>query len=446
MAFTVTQEKVEGLSHFYEIKITANVIESHMDKEVSRIQETAQVPGFRKGKVPVAIIKKRYGESLVNDTINHVIQDAVFHLFQERKIRPALTPDLDFDEYEDGKDFVFKVTLETYPETPDIDFSKLELERSVVQVDEAEITKGIDRLAQWSKFAKKIEDASHKAEDNDEVTIDFVGKIDGVAFEGGTASGSKLILGSNTFIPGFEDQLKGAKVGDQVTVKVDFPADYHSTELAGKPAEFDVTVQEIAQMHVPEINDEYAKNQGYETLDALREQVKKVIESDYQKISRAKLKRELFDILDKQYQFEIPAKMVGLEFDSLWNKIQKEREHDEELKATSEEDLRKEYQEMAARRVRLGILLSDTGRKNNINVTEGDIQHAIIDQLKNFRGNPQMLVDYYRNNEQARDYLKGPILEEKVVDFIMEKAPIKEKTVPAEELVKLVESGEVVVS
>ena len=446
MAFTVTQEKVEGLNHYYEVKIPSQVIASHMDKEVSRIQETAQVPGFRKGKVPVDLIKKRYGESLVNDTLNHVIQDAVARLMLDRKIRPALSPDLDFEEYKDGEDFTFKVTLESYPDTPDIDFNKLDLERSVVNVDEQEINKGIERLAQWSKFPQKVEDDSYEAQDSDELTIDFVGSINGEVFEGGAAQGAKLALGSKSFIPGFEDQLIGAKVGDNVKVNVNFPADYHAKDLAGKPAVFDVTVQSIAQMKTPEINDEYAKNQGFDSMEALREQVKKVIESDYEKISRAKLKRELFDILDQQYQFAIPAKMVTLEFDSLWAKILKEREHDEELKATSEEELRKEYQAMAERRVRLGILLSDTGRKNKIDVSEGDIQHAIVEQLKNFRGNPQMLVDHYRNNAQAREYLKGPILEEKVVDYIIEKAPVKEKPISAEELVKLVESGEVVVS
>lgn len=445
MVFTITQEKVTGLNHFYEVTVTAGVIQSHVDHELKRIQATAQVPGFRKGKVPNDILRKRYGESLLSDAINHAVNDAINQLFKQKDIRPALSPDTNVLSFEEGKDLVFSVELEVYPVTPDVDCESLKLERIVVDVDDAEIAKGMDRLAEWGKRAQTVEDSSYKAENSDELTIDFVGKIDGVAFEGGTAEGAKLVLGSGTFIPGFEEQLVGTKVGDSVVVKVSFPENYHGKDLAGKAAEFDVTVHSIAQMKAPAVDEEFAKNQGFDSLDALKEQIRKVIEGDYLKISRAKMKRELFDLLDQGYAFEVPGKMVEMEFDSLWKRIQEEAKNDPEMAAKPENELRDEYQKMAERRVRLGILLSDTGRKQSIEVTESDLHHAIVEQLKTYQGNPQMVIDYYRNNPNAKEYLKGPILEEKVVDFMLDRAAITDKKVSADDVVKMLESGEVVV-
>jgi trigger factor len=428
------ETKNEGLIREYRITVGAEEIANQMEEQLKGLSAKLKIPGFRPGHVPMNIMRQRYGDSVQADVLEKQVQQSTRQLMEEKKLRPAMPAKVDVQDYQQGGELVFNVSLEVLPEVPEFDFGKISLEREVAEVDEKDIKEGLERLAAGNK---KLKAKEGKAAAGDVLTIDFVGKIDGVPFEGGTGHGVKLEIDSNHFIPGFEEQLKGAKKGDEKQVKVNFPEDYFKKELSGKPATFDVTVHEVSSQEAPEINDEFAKDMGFESLDKLKEAVRGQFESDYASMGRNRLKKSLFDKLEKEIDMPLPQAMVDAEFESIWKQVEQARKQpDSEFANKSEEELRKEYKAIAERRVKLGLILSDIGLKNKLTVTREELGRAMTEQARQFPGQEQKLFEFYQKNPGQLEELRGPILEDKAVDFILGKAKVTDRKISVTELLK----------
>lgn len=429
----IEEIKNTGLEREYKVTVPAAAIEERVQARLKNLGARAKIPGFRPGHIPMNVLKQRYGNSVLGEAIEDAVNQASATVMREKSLKPAMRPKLEVTEYNDGGDLSFTMALDVLPVIPEIDFSAINLERLAFTVADSEINEALERLADRNKTTKE-RDAGAKAQKNDVVKIDFVGKLDGVAFDGGSAKNFQLTLGSNQFIPGFEDQLIGSKAGDAVVVKVSFPADYHKADLAGKPTEFDVTVHAVLESVAPEINDEFAKKLGFETLDALKDAVKQQIERDYSNVQRQKLKKVLFDVLEETLSFEVPAGMKRLEFDAIWGRLQDAVKKGEAEMDKPEEELRQEYDRIAERRVRLGLVLADIGTTHNLTVTKEELSRAVWEQARMFPGQEQKVFEFYKQNPAQVDDLRGPILEEKAVDFILAKAAITDRAVSIEEL------------
>ncbi len=414
----VTETLSEGLKRELTITVPAAALASKLDERLAEMKNTVRINGFRPGKVPTAHLKRLVGANEMARIVDGAISDAIREVVEGRKERPALNPDVALAEGCDAEkvvageaDLVFTAAYELLPTFEIADWSGIEIERPVVPVADAEIDERIAQIAEGNRpFADKAEGAA--AEKGDKVKIDFVGTIEGVAFEGGSAEGVDLVLGSNQFIPGFEDQLAGAKVGDEVTVKVDFPADYGAAHLAGKPAEFACKVQGIQAPGELAIDDEWAKKLGLDGLDKLKEIIKEQIAQQYAGATRAKVKRALLDKLDEQYTFELPAKLVEGEFENIWNQAQAELQQSGKTFAdenTTEEEAKADYMKIATRRVRLGLVLSEVGEKREVKVTDEEVQRALIERVRQFPGQEKQVFDYYRQNPMAMASLRAPI-------------------------------------
>jgi trigger factor len=439
----VTETLSSGLKRELSIVVPAAELNKRLDDRLAEMKDKVRINGFRPGKVPTSHLKRLAGRSEMAQIIDTVIQEAVRTTVEERKERPALNPDVKLaDEaqieqvIEGAADLVFSAAYELLPEFDVVDFTGIEVEKLVAEIPAEEAEQGLTQLAEQARpFADRDEGAA--AEKGDRLTIDFVGKIDGEAFEGGSAEGAPLVLGSGQFIPGFEDQLVGAKAGDVVEVKVTFPAEYQAAHLAGKDAVFTVTVKAVAAPGELELTDEWAKGLGIESVDKIREMFREQVAARYNQASRAKLKRALLDKLDEAYSFELPEKLVASEFEQIWKQVESEMKEknrtfaDEE---TTEEAARADYQKIAVRRVRLGLVLSAIGEKNDVQVTDEEVGRALYERARQFPGQERQVVDYYRGNAMALATLRAPIYEEKVVDFILEKAKVTEKTVTKDEL------------
>lgn len=440
MQFTSVSK--DGLNHKYSIVVTAGEIEQQVEQELASIGHKVKLPGFRPGKVPMNVLKQRYGKDVMGDVVNNAVNKATRDLFEQEKLRPAMQPDVKITSFEEDGDLVLDVEFEVLPEVGKIEFKDISIESLVADVDENEVKEGLERLAKASKHSHPAP-AGTEAKLGDVVKIDFVGKRDGVAFSGGTAKGFQLELGSGQFIPGFEEQLVGVKAGDERSIKVAFPKDYHSKDLAGQDAEFDVTCHEVLTMHVPEVDEHLAEVVGFPSLEELTNAVRERIADEYKQMSRAKAKKSLFDVLDGKVKFESPKKMVELEFNSIWQQIeQAKKQGDESLKDKSEDELKKEYQAIAERRVKLGILLSDVARANNLSITKEELSAAVMQQARQYPGQEDKVFEFYRKNPQHVDELRGPILEEKAVDFILEQVTKTERKVSVDELMKTEDEAE----
>ena len=439
----VTETLSEGLKRELTITVPATDLAARLDARLAEMKDTVRINGFRPGKVPSAHLKRLVGAQEMARIVDTVIGEAIRDVVEGRGERPALNPDVELASGIEAEkiiagesDLVFTASYELLPTFEIQDWSAIEIERPVVPVGDDEIKERIDQIAEGNRpFEAKAEGAA--AEKGDKVKIDFVGTIDGVAFDGGSAEGVDLVLGSNQFIPGFEDQLMGAKVGDDVTVKVAFPADYGAEHLAGKDAEFACKVQGIEAPGELVIDDEWAKKLGLENLEKLQEIIKEQIAAQYAGATRAKVKRALLDKLDAQYTFDLPAKLVDGEFENIWNQAQAELHHqgktfaDEE---TSEEAAKADYRKIAERRVRLGLVLSEVGEKREVKVTDEEVQRALIERVRQFPGQEKQVFDYYRSNAMALASLRAPIFEEKVVDLIIAETKVTDKSVTKEEL------------
>lgn len=434
----VTQTATDGLKREFKVIVPAGSIEDKVANRLEDLGRTIRMPGFRPGKVPMTLLRKRYGPSVMGEVLEAAVNDATRQAMTDHNLRPAMQPKIEITSYAEGKDLEFTVALETLPEITPADFSTIELERPVAEVPEEEIDKTLDRLAAGREGSEPAPEG-RKAQEGDIAVIDFLGKVDGVAFEGGKGEDYSLKLGSGTFIPGFEQQIVGAGAGDQVTVKVSFPSDYGHAPLAGKEAEFDVTVKEIRVAVPAAIDDELAKSLGMDDLDALRKAVRDQIERQYASLSRNHLKRRLLDALAERHDFEVPQVMADMEFDAIWKQIEESKEAgklDPEDQGKSDDDLKAEYRKIAERRVRLGLLLSEVGQKAEITVTQEDLNRAIVAEAGRFPGQEHMVFRYFQENQEAMNSLRAPIFEEKVIDYIIELAKVADRPVSIEELMK----------
>jgi trigger factor len=434
----VTETTIDGLKRSYKVTVPAGQIETMLLGRLTEVGKEARVPGFRPGKIPMPILRKKYGASVISEVIEKAVNAGTTQAVTDNNLKLALRPNIEITNYAEGSDLEFTLAIETLPDVVPMDFKSIKLERLKVEAGEDEVAEALDHFAKARGTSEPVTE-DRAAKSGDVLVIDFVGKLGDEAFAGGTAEGYELELGSNTFIPGFEDQLIGVKAGAEVKVNVTFPEGYQNEKLAGKPVVFEVKVQSLKQKVAAQIDEEMAKAMGLESLDALKKTVKEQIERDYDRLSRMKLKRALLDKLAEGHDFPVPPGLLDAEFQAIWKQIEEAKakgQLDEADKAKSEETLREEYQKIAARRVSLGILLAEVGRANNVQVGQEDLNRALVAEARRFPGQEAMVFKYYRENPDAMESLKSPILEEKVVDFILELTAVSDKPASKEELMK----------
>ncbi|WP_439272409.1 trigger factor [Pseudochrobactrum sp. HB0163] len=438
----VTETLNEGLKREIKVVVPAQDLEAKLAERLETARGRARIDGFRPGKVPVAHLRKMYGKSFMAEIVNEILNDSTRSILADRNEKAATQPEVVMSEDEaeaekvlSGKaDFVFSMNYEVLPKIELKDVSGLKVTREIVDISDEEVEDQVKRIA---SSARSYETKKGKAEDGDRVTMDYVGKLDGVPFDGGADNDAQLVLGSGQFIPGFEDQLIGVKAGEEKQIKVTFPENYGAEHLAGKEATFDITVKEVAKPGELELNDDVAKKLGIETLDRLRTVVREQIESQYGQITRQKVKRQILDGLDAEYQFETPERLVNAEFNNIWQQINFDLQQagktfeDED---TTEEAAREEYRKLAERRVRLGLVLSEIGEKAGVEVTEEELQRAVYDQVRRYPGQEKQVYEFLRKTPDAVANLRAPIFEEKVVDHLLGTISVTDKKVSKEEL------------
>lgn len=441
----ITETSAEGLRRDFKVVITAQDIESRVQTRLTEVGKTVKIPGFRPGKVPMPILKQRYGQSVMGEVLEAAVNDGAQQAVSDNNLRPALQPKIEVLKFDPGQDLEFAVQVELLPEIEPADLSAVEIEKPVAAVAEDAVTEALSRLSKGRRTTEKVED-DRAAALGDILLIDFDGSVDGEKRPGMKGDDYELELGSGSFIPGFEDQLVGAKAGSDVTVTVTFPAEYHAAELAGKDAVFEVKVKELRVGKDAELNDDLAKSFGFDDLEALKTAIKERTEGEYGQTSRLRAKRSLLDKLAELHSFEVPAGMVEIEFDQIWKRLQEELARggaDAEDEGKDEEALKAEYRDIAVRRVRLGLLLSEIGRRNNISVTREELQKAMFDEVRRYPGQEQQVFEFFQKNPQAVESLRAPIYEDKVVDFILGTVKVNEVTVPVEELMRDPDEDEV---
>lgn len=432
----VTETKSKGLNKEYKAVIPAADFEKEVDAKIERIAKTTKIPGFRPGKAPKAMLKQKYRASVLGEVLDEMLKNSADEIIKENKLRPAVMPEINLTVFGDGKDVEFDVMVEVLPEIKLGDFSKITLEKLTAEVPAEEVEKAIRYVAESRKETVKVEE-DRPTKKGDVAVIDFVGSVNGEEFKGGKGNNYPLELGSGAFIPGFEDQLIGKKAGDKVDVKVTFPENYHAKDLAGKEAVFAVEIKEIREPKEVVIDDEFAKSLGEKDLDSLRAKVVERIKADYEVASKMKLKRALLDVLDKEYNFEVPGKLIDAEYDGIvkqYEQAKKYNQLDEYEKSKDEKDLLAEYKEIALRRVKLGLLLSEIGMDAKLTILPEDINKAIAAEAQKYPGQEKAVFDYYLKNKNAVEALKAPVFEEKIVEHVLSKVKLQEKTVTAEEL------------
>jgi trigger factor len=434
----VTQVAAEGLKREFRVVVPAGEIEERVQTRLRKLVQTVRLPGFRPGKAPISLLKKQYGRSVMGEVLEQAVDEGSRQAIDSNSLKPALRPKIEVTSFDEGKDLEFNLGLEVLPEVPPVDLDALELTRLTAEPDEARIDRGIEGFAR-ARATYKAPGTPRPAADGDQVVIDFEGSIDGAPFEGGKAEGFRLTLGSDSMIPGFEAGIVGAEVGEERTVEAIFPAEYGQPQLAGKTAQFKVTVKENQEPEPYTIGDDWAKGLGFDDLAALRRLFRDRVEQDFKTASRQRLKRALLDKLAEAYPFEVPVGMVDLEFQAIWKQLEEEMKRTGqtfEAEGQTEEQARAEYKAIAERRVRLGLLLSDIGTGNEVKVEPQELQQAMIAQAQRFPGQERQVLDYFRNNPGALEQLRAPLFEDKVVDFIVGRARIDERTVTPEELLR----------
>lgn len=435
----------DGLTRAYQVTIPAADIAARIDAEVKKIAPQVKMPGFRPGKVPANLVKKMHGDQLHSQTVNDTIRESVDSLMQEKKLRPAMQPKIELEDgYEEGKDAQLSVSLEILPEVEAPEVDGLKLEKLTVPVSDAQVDEAIKNIADQQK-AYKDAPKTKKAADGDQLIIDFVGSIDGVEFEGGKAEGAALVIGSGQFIPGFEEQLTGAKTGDEKTITVTFPEDYQAEQLKGKEAQFAITVQQVKVETEGKIDEEFATSLGLESLDKLKELLRGQLEQETNGLTRTQMKRQLLDTLASGHDFAVPQGMVDAEFDQIWSQLEQEaaKEEDPESAMKEIESERDDYRGIAERRVRLGLLLSEIGQKNGVEVTQQEMGMLTQQAAQQYRDEDrERFLQFIANEPMAAAQLRAPLYEDKVVDFLFEKADVTEREVTREELEAAIEAEE----
>lgn len=442
----VNETLSEGLKHEFKISVPVSDLDAKVDERLNDMKDKVKLNGFRPGKVPAGHLKKVYGKSVMAETIDQLVKDTNAKIFTERGFKLATEPKItlpteqdEIDKLLDGKsDLNYTVAIEVIPAITLADFKSYSIDKQVVDVADSDVDEAITKIAEQNRpFADKGEGA--KAESGDSVKVAFKGTINGEVFEGGTAEDINVVIGSNTFIPGFEDQLIGMTAGETRTLKVTFPTNYGSEALAGKDAEFVTTAAAIEAPQAIVADDEFAKKLGLESLDKLKDAARQKIRQEFDGVTRQKVKRQLLDKIDESHKFDPPQTLVDQEFDLMWESIQGEMTSANKTFAdenTTEEKAKEDYRKIADRRVRLGLVLSEIGEKNTITVTDEEVSRALVERARQFPGQEKQVWDYYRNNPQMLAQLRAPIFEDKVVDFILELAKVNEQKVTREELLK----------
>ncbi|WP_293482701.1 trigger factor [Phenylobacterium sp.] len=440
----IVEKSGEGLSRVYGVTVPQKDLAERLETRIAEITPTLNIKGFRPGKVPPAHVRRLYGKALMSEVVQQALTETTQKVLDDNNLRPASDPDLkpegDIEAVMDGKaDLAYELAIDIMPDFQPVDAATLSLSKPVYTPTDAEVDEAIADLAKQNRTYEPRTGKSVKAKEGDQVVIDFIGRIDGEAFEGGTAEDVPLVLGSGQFIPGFEDQLIGAKPDSELTVKVTFPAEYQAANLAGKDAEFETKVKEVRAPVDSAADDALAERLGVENLEKLKELVKGNLEQQYAGASRFKLKRALLDQLDEKHDFPLPPKMVEAEFAAIWQQVQQDKEAGElpedDAKKT-EEQLEKEYRRIAERRVRLGLVLAEIGRANNVTVTEQELAEAIRREAMKYGAQAQQVFNLLRENQNAQAQLRAPIFEDKVVDLIVSKAKVDDKAVSKDELLK----------
>ncbi|NJN05476.1 MAG: trigger factor [Rhodobacteraceae bacterium] len=439
----VTETLNEGLKRSYAIKVTAAELEAKVNEKLAEAQPGVEMKGFRKGKVPMSLLKKQFGQRVMGEAMQESIDGAMSEHFQASGDRPAMQPDVKMtnEDWKEGDDVEVSMSYEALPAIPELDFSTVKLERLVVKAADADIDEALSNLAGTAQDFKDRKKGA-KAKDGDQVVMDFVGKIDGTAFDGGSAEDYPLVLGSNSFIPGFEEQLVGVKAGEEKAVTVSFPENYQAENLAGKEAVFDCTIKEVKEPVAAEINDDLAKKFGADDLAALKTQIGERLEAEYTGAARAVLKRRLLDALDGLVSFDLPPSLVDAEAGQIAHQLWHEENPDVQGHDHPEIETTDEHRKLATRRVRLGLLLAEIGQKAEIQVTDAEMSQAIMAQARQYPGQERQFFEFVQKNAQMQQQMRAPLFEDKVVDHIVSLAAVKDKTVAKDALQKAVEALE----
>jgi trigger factor len=431
----VTETKAEGLKREYKLVVTAQTLDAKTTEKLEVLRKDIHLKGFRKGKAPLKLMKQRFGKSVLGEVVQETVENTVSDHLKEQGHRPARQPDIKIenDKFEEGDDLKVDIAYECLPEVPELDFSTIKLERRVVSVDDASIDEALERLAKGSVNYEAGEEGA-AAEDGDQVVIDFVGRIEGEVFDGGEAEDYPLVLGSESFIPGFEGQLVGAKAGEEKEVSVAFPEQYGAPNLAGKDAVFSVTVKEVRKPKPAEIDDTLAQRYGAENLAELKEQLRERIGNEYAGAGRTLLKRRLLDRLDEMVSFELPESLVQIEAKSIAHQLWHEENPDHHGHDHPEIEPTDEHLRLAERRVRLGLLLADVGSREKVEIGEAELGQAIMAQARRYPGQEREFFEFVRQNREALEQIRAPLYEEKVVDVILSRADVTETPVGKDEL------------
>ncbi|ANK81176.1 MAG: hypothetical protein TEF_10485 [Rhizobiales bacterium NRL2] len=460
----IEQLSAEGLKREYKIVVPAEDVEAKMSAKLKELSGQVQMKGFRPGKVPPKLLRQMYGKSILGEVLEETLNESSQKALEDNDVRPAVQPSIEIESFDEGQDLAYKMSLEILPDFEIADLSSLEVERLTAEVPDETVDSALERLAQDQTTYEKIEEDRPAAE-GDAIVIDFVGKVDGEPFEGGAGEEVQIVLGQGQFVPGFEEQLVGKKAGDETVVTITFPEEYGAKDLAGKEANFDVTVREIRAARAATIDDDFAKQLGLDDLAALRETMRGRIAEEYGEIGRMRLKREVLDKLAERHDFEVPPGMVETEYDQIVRQAKAEdgqqddhdhdhdhdhehdhehdhdhdHEHDHEhdhppVDEGLDDEKKDEYRKIAERRVRLGLVLAEIGRENKLEVTPDEVNREIMKQARNFPGQERMVVEFYQKNPDAMQRLRAPVFEDKVIDFIVEMAKVSERKVSPEEL------------
>ena len=437
----VTETLNEGLKRGYNIVVTADELAAKVDEKLVEARPEIEMKGFRKGKVPMALLKKQYGQRLMGEAMQESIDGAMSKHFEDSGDRPAMQPAVKMtnEDWKEGDDIHVEMSYEALPIIPEVDLKKIKLEKMIAKADEASVEEALANLAETAQDFKDRKKGT-KSKDGDQVTIDFLGKVDGEAFEGGAADDYPLVLGSNSFIPGFEEQLVGVKVDEDVEVKVTFPAEYGAENLAGKDAVFECKIKAVKAPKAAEINDELATKFGAEDLAALKGQISERLEAEYAGAARAVQKRHLLDALDKMVKFDLPPSLVEAEAGQIAHQLWHDENPDVQGHDHPEIEPTDEHNELAERRVRLGLLLAELGQKAEIQVTDAEMTQAMMNQARQYPGQERDFFEFVQKNPQMQQQMRAPLFEDKVVDYVFELATVKDKEVSKDDLQKAVEA------
>lgn len=430
----ITQVAAEGLKREFRVTYGAEEIEKEVTRRLEEIRRTARIPGFRPGKVPLKLLRARYGGAILGEVLEKAVQEGTRRVVEEHELRPALRPKVEITSFEEGGALEFKVDVEVLPEVPEVDLPSIELVRHVAEVPEETVRRTLENLAE---ARRRFEPVDRPAQEGDQVVIGFTGTVDGEPLAGGSGEKVEVVLGTHTLLPGFEEGLVGRKAGESFRIEVQVPEDHPREDLRGRTVVFEGRVEEVRAPQPVEIGDELAKSYGFETLADLEKAVRERFAEEYRRRARERMKRQLLDWLDEKVKFEVPQGMVDLEFQAIWRQLEQEMQQSgttfEQL-GRSREELEAEYRAIAERRVRLGLILSEIGRRNQIEVSERELQQAVLREAQRAPGREREVIEFFRRNPAALQQLQAPIFEDKVVDFVFELAKVREEKVSPEEL------------